>query len=370
MEAAPPPPAAAPEASRATADGAPRILKPGAGIKAGAGIPRPEVKMPSAVELRQQAQIAAPKALQQAVRDSGVSIDKQKLIEARRTAEQAISANSQTAQKIGDQIAQKAADPTAAAIPKPLQVRSRLNIDKAGQVRDRLGKQIEQLGLSGIVSAGEGGQMRITIGVTPTQFREGKLDLSKAGKMRALFAQKKEGPGQECAGAPDIAKLKDDPVLATECVVKVLRDSGDYQYVEKDYIFTNQMLRKPTQSKPVTAIGTAPNDPLWALQWHFRDNGAAAGQSGGGGKVSTLMAMPAAKGLFHRAVVQSGSTLRVGTMEEAIGQILVFANQPKQDVFGFYLSSAELAGFIARKEDNATCFLGITFEHLEVIDNG
>jgi para-nitrobenzyl esterase len=34
------------------------------------------------------------------------------------------------------------------------------------------------------------------------------------------------------------------------------------------------------------------------------------GQSGGGGKVSTLMAMPAAKGLFHRAVVQSGSTMR------------------------------------------------------------
>jgi para-nitrobenzyl esterase len=31
------------------------------------------------------------------------------------------------------------------------------------------------------------------------------------------------------------------------------------------------------------------------------------GQSGGGGKVSTLMAMPAASGLFHRAIVQSGA---------------------------------------------------------------
>lgn len=31
------------------------------------------------------------------------------------------------------------------------------------------------------------------------------------------------------------------------------------------------------------------------------------GQSGGGGKVATLMAMPAAKGLFHRASIQSGS---------------------------------------------------------------
>ncbi|MBV8830579.1 MAG: carboxylesterase/lipase family protein [Acidobacteriaceae bacterium] len=34
------------------------------------------------------------------------------------------------------------------------------------------------------------------------------------------------------------------------------------------------------------------------------------GQSGGGGKVGVLMAMPAAKGLFHRAAVQSGSSLR------------------------------------------------------------
>jgi para-nitrobenzyl esterase len=35
------------------------------------------------------------------------------------------------------------------------------------------------------------------------------------------------------------------------------------------------------------------------------------GQSGGGGKVSTLMGMPAAKGLFHRAVIQSsGSPIR------------------------------------------------------------
>ena len=36
------------------------------------------------------------------------------------------------------------------------------------------------------------------------------------------------------------------------------------------------------------------------------------GQSGGGGKVSTLMAMPAAKGLFHKAAVQSGAMGRQG----------------------------------------------------------
>lgn len=44
-----------------------------------------------------------------------------------------------------------------------------------------------------------------------------------------------------------------------------------------------------------------------------KDNVTIFGQSGGGGKVSTLLAAPAAAGLFHKAIVQSGSMLR--TME-------------------------------------------------------
>jgi para-nitrobenzyl esterase len=42
------------------------------------------------------------------------------------------------------------------------------------------------------------------------------------------------------------------------------------------------------------------------------------GQSGGGAKTSTLLAMPSAAGLFHRAAVQSGSSLRMRTREEAV----------------------------------------------------
>jgi len=44
------------------------------------------------------------------------------------------------------------------------------------------------------------------------------------------------------------------------------------------------------------------------------------GQSGGGAKTCTLLAMPSAKGLFHRAGVQSGSALRLAEPEGASRQ--------------------------------------------------
>ncbi|MBN9087055.1 MAG: carboxylesterase/lipase family protein [Reyranella sp.] len=61
-----------------------------------------------------------------------------------------------------------------------------------------------------------------------------------------------------------------------------------------------------------------------ALEW-VRDHAARFGgdpanvtifgQSGGGGKVCALLAMPQAKGLFHKAIVQSGSSVRFAERE-------------------------------------------------------
>lgn len=67
-------------------------------------------------------------------------------------------------------------------------------------------------------------------------------------------------------------------------------------------------------------------DMVASLEW-VRDNIAAFGgdpgnvtifgESGGGGKVSTLLAMPRAKGLFHRAIIQSGAGVRLRTPDRA-----------------------------------------------------
>jgi len=43
------------------------------------------------------------------------------------------------------------------------------------------------------------------------------------------------------------------------------------------------------------------------------------GQSGGGRKVGTLLAMPSAKGLFHRAVIESGPTIQLVEIGQAAG---------------------------------------------------
>ena len=78
--------------------------------------------------------------------------------------------------------------------------------------------------------------------------------------------------------------------------------------------------------KYATSGNTGMLDIVAMLEW-VRDNISnfggdpgnvtVFGQSGGGGKVSTLMAMSAAKGLFHRAVVQSGALLRLVSFEES-----------------------------------------------------
>jgi para-nitrobenzyl esterase len=74
-------------------------------------------------------------------------------------------------------------------------------------------------------------------------------------------------------------------------------------------------------------------DTVAALEW-VRDNIAGFGgdpgnvtifgQSGGGGKVSTLMGMPAAKGLFHRAIAMSGSAVKGASRDRANKGVEVF----------------------------------------------
>jgi para-nitrobenzyl esterase len=104
-------------------------------------------------------------------------------------------------------------------------------------------------------------------------------------------------------------------------------------------------------------------DMIAALQW-VRDNigqfggdpGCVTifGESGGGGKVSALLVMPAAKGLFHRAAIQSGAAVRFTTRERAnaladavvkrLGGIDKLADVPLAELLGAIVPASRDAG--------------------------
>ncbi len=95
-------------------------------------------------------------------------------------------------------------------------------------------------------------------------------------------------------------------------------------------------------SEYASSVNVGLLDLVCALEW-VRDNISAFGgdpdnvllfgQSGGGLKITHLSGMPAAKGLFHKAVVQSGSqvdvfgeTMTKGLAERALGEMSLSAN--------------------------------------------
>lgn len=107
-------------------------------------------------------------------------------------------------------------------------------------------------------------------------------------------------------------------------------------------------------------------DLVLSLEW-VRDNIAAfggdpanvtiMGESGGGGKVSTLLAMPRAKGLFHKAIVESGSmppgTVSREAAAENAEKLLDILSIDKTDIsallklpaYEILKASAQLPGF-------------------------
>jgi para-nitrobenzyl esterase len=124
--------------------------------------------------------------------------------------------------------------------------------------------------------------------------------------------------------------------------------------------------------------GTSMNgmlDIVAALRW-VRDNIAAFGgdmanvtlfgQSGGGAKISVLMAMPQARGLFHKAIIQSGPAVRMADRDDGSANARTFLQElqleprdahrlrslPAQDLLQAQiaiLTRASLASFAERR---------------------
>lgn len=111
-------------------------------------------------------------------------------------------------------------------------------------------------------------------------------------------------------------------------------------------------------------------DIVAVLRWVARDieafggdpgNVTLFGQSGGAMKISTLLAMPAAAGLFHKAILQSGATSRVRGLDEGRtvaselyaaagvddGDVPALQSLPLQDLMAAYQHLAARRGLAA-----------------------
>ena len=156
------------------------------------------------------------------------------------------------------------------ALPRPE------TMERQVDARSRMLDVMAEFGLSGQVELTRTGQMVIQIGdegADPTQFT---TERAPRALLPAIAMDRKEN----CPDRPSAAQIQEDKVLATTCVIERLRASGEFEYVEKDFIFEQQFVRRPP-SVPVPTV-IAPNDPLWSLQWHFQNNGTGEGETPGG----------------------------------------------------------------------------------------
>lgn len=132
-------------------------------------------------------------------------------------------------------------------------------------------EQMDKLGLEGSVSASaSSGQMVIDMFASASQLTDGEA-------LSQPFIA--EDAVLECPETLARETMQSDKLLATNCMVEILRASGNYEYVEKDFIFDHQFARAP--SRPENLLVT-PDDALWELQWNFQNNGFEDGQSPGG----------------------------------------------------------------------------------------
>lgn len=116
------------------------------------------------------------------------------------------------------------------------------------------------------------GQMVIEIGsdaLNPTSFNEAVLQQGRIALEN----------GVEC---DEVAAQQNDtnPLVAMECVIEDLKASGEFEYVEKDWLYEHQMIRLPGGEDTPSLI--TPNDPLFGLQWHYKSQGTGDGEAAGG----------------------------------------------------------------------------------------
>lgn len=137
---------------------------------------------------------------------------------------------------------------------------------------ERMIQTATKFNVAASIQRSRSGQMVIEIGsdaLSPTNFTEAVLQQGRIALERGVECDEVAAMGENA-----------NPLVSMECVIKDLKASGEFEYVEKDWFYEHQMIRHPGQSEGPTLI--TPNDPLFGLQWHYKSQGTGTGQAAGG----------------------------------------------------------------------------------------
>jgi serine protease len=204
------------------------------------------------------------------------------------------------------------------------QVRARAEADAAGDARIAARDVLRRLGIEGEIVARPGGVVTIdlTAGVSPTALRFAQQAQSAAAAEAPKAVE--WSATDRCPRIVTQSQLEHDLALAMRCAIQRLEAARQFEFVEPNYIASGgfslpprretPQQQQPGRSEPPPAPGAPPavrggmpNDPLLALQWHYRVRGAGEGQSpGGAGFVSFWHANQIGSRQVRVAVLDTG----------------------------------------------------------------
>ncbi|MBY0563039.1 MAG: S8 family serine peptidase [Hyphomonadaceae bacterium] len=210
------------------------------------------------------------------------------------------------------------------------QVRARAETEASDAARTAARDLLQRLGVEGEINVRPGGVVTIDlvgVGASPTSLRfaqQGETAAAEAAPAAIEWNQ-----ADRCPRIVSQGQLEADIALATRCAIQRLTASRQFEYVEPNFIATagfqlppRDKTTQPPQQQPAPApgqqpqpqpqapLGGVPNDPLLALQWHYRPRGAGEGQSAGGaGFVSYWQAAQIGSRAVRVAVLDTGLDL-------------------------------------------------------------
>lgn len=224
------------------------------------------------------------------------------------------------------------------------QLRTRAETEASAAASSAAQDTLRRLGINGEIRVNPGGVVTVdlTPGVSPTAYRRNKQG-GQTTTEEGVPAAIEWSPTDRCPRIVSQGQLENDIALATRCAIQRLTQSGQFEYVEPNYIADSGFTRPPrrdqppvqqppaqqpstqnptpTQPTPTTTtpapIGGVPNDPLYALQWHYRASTGPNPSPGGAGFVTFWEAQQIGLRTVRVAVLDTGLDLSHPDMRNA-----------------------------------------------------